>query len=396
MQGPDNAPRLETRGILMQRWIGVGLALLAVVCFGPPALAGKVGPGFIIAAAGGFDQSVASLQNGGFAVTWITERDSGPGGPFFGVGLRRYTAAGTLAEDKPIAGPTSDILDDSTVIGLTNGGYAVLYVVDDSSTTGRCYTVGGKQVGAGIDLPGTGRGAALTNGGFVAIFDGVHEAGGQIFTAGCRAVGSPFPIHSCTSLCSTPTSVAALANGGFVATWRDQDSSGAGIYAQRFTATGTPVGSTFQVNTFTTGDQTNPVVTGLANGSFAIAWVSAGQDGSGAGVYAQRYNAGGGRAGGEFRVNTHIQGDQSAPAIAALKDGGFVVAWHSPDGSSRGVYGQRYTAGALRVGAEFRVNAATEGDQAFPAVAGLGNGDFVVVLQGPHGIVGQRYSAAPN
>jgi|tagenome__1003787_1003787.scaffolds.fasta_scaffold20985236_2 hypothetical protein len=386
------------RGIMMQRWIGVALALLALACFGEPASAGKVGPGFLIAA-GGYGQSVAPLQNGGFAVTWLTQRDSGPGGPFYRLGLRRYTATATLAGEMTIEGPTDSILDDATVVGLTNGGFAVLYNSSDAPN-GRCYTAGGKEVGTILGLPGSVQSlAALMNGGFVAIFESSHQAGGQIFTAGCRAIGSPFPIHSCTSLCRSGyalTSVAALANGGFVATWRDDDSSGAGIYARRFTATGTPVGNTFQVNTYTTGDQTNPVVAGLTNGSFAIAWVSAGQDGSGAGVYAQRYNAGGGRAGGEFRVNTQVQGFQYTPAIAALKDGGFVVAWNGPDGDSLGVYGQRYTASALPVGTEFRVNAATAGQQDQPAVAGLNDGEFVVVLHGPAGIVGQRYSAARN
>ena len=94
-------------------------------------------------------------------------------------------------------------------------------------------------------------------------------------------------------------------------------------------------------------------------------------------------------------MNTHTKYDQFDPAIAPLKDGGFVVAWTGHDApNSFGVYGQRYTANATRVGTEFRVNAAIAGDQYHPAVVGLTNGDFVVALTGPKGIVGQRYSAA--
>ena len=51
------------------------------------------------------------------------------------------------------------------------------------------------------------------------------------------------------------TAVAVLKNGGFVVTWQSQDQegseSGAGIYAQVFDATGAPSGSEFQVNTYT-------------------------------------------------------------------------------------------------------------------------------------------------
>ena len=46
----------------------------------------------------------------------------------------------------------------------------------------------------------------------------------------------------------------------------------------------------FQINTYTTGDQINPSVTGLVDGGFVVAWQSNGQDGIGWGIYGQRYN----------------------------------------------------------------------------------------------------------
>ena len=68
--------------------------------------------------------------------------------------------------------------------------------------------------------------------------------------------------------------------------------------------------------------------------------MSSGQDGSGFGVYAQRYNASGAAVGSEFRVNTTTASNQSAPSVAVDADGDFVVAWQSSgqDGSSFGVY----------------------------------------------------------
>lgn len=46
----------------------------------------------------------------------------------------------------------------------------------------------------------------------------------------------------------------------------------------------------------------------------------------------------------EFQVNTEITTAKSEPAVAALKDGGFVSVWSSEnqDGSGIGVYGQRF------------------------------------------------------
>ena len=53
--------------------------------------------------------------------------------------------------------------------------------------------------------------------------------------------------------------------------------------------------------------------TGIPYGNqegFLISWTSNGQDGSSNGIYAQRYNADGSPNGGEFQVNTHTSSDQ--------------------------------------------------------------------------------------
>ena len=56
-------------------------------------------------------------------------------------------------------------------------------------------------------------------------------------------------------------SIASDPNGNFVITWassKKQDGSGWGIFAQRFVKNGTHVEEEFQVNTETMNDQTNP------------------------------------------------------------------------------------------------------------------------------------------
>src|SRR6186997_1420749 len=78
----------------------------------------------------------------------------------------------------------------------------------------------------------------------------------------------------------------------------------------------------------------------------------------------------------EFPVNTYIPGDQHDPDIAADADGAFVAVWSSydlyastQDGSGSGVYGQLFDRNGQPIGAEFRVNETTTGDQDSPAVA---------------------------
>ncbi len=108
-----------------------------------------------------------------------------------------------------------------------------------------------------------------------------------------------------------------------------------------------------------------------------MTWSSFDQDGSGYGIYGQRYDASGAAAG-EFRVNTVTSSDQFHPSVTALDGGGFVVTWGSADGSGYGVYGQRYDAPAHQYGLEFRVNTVTLSTQHFSSVAGLDGGGFVV------------------
>lgn len=63
---------------------------------------------------------------------------------------------------------------------------------------------------------------------------------------------------------------------------------------------------------------------------------------------------------------------------SALADGGLVVTLTSQnqDGSSWGIYGQRYGSTGISVDGKFRVNALTVGDQSGPTVAALGDGNY--------------------
>ena len=53
------------------------------------------------------------------------------------------------------------------------------------------------------------------------------------------------------------------------------DGSQDGVFARRFDASGNPVSGEIQVNEETSGNQFAPTVTGLADGSFVVAWASA-------------------------------------------------------------------------------------------------------------------------
>jgi hypothetical protein len=202
------------------------------------------------------------------------------------------------------------------------------------------------------------------------------------FANGDLALSGETRVNSTTLGEQYASTVAALPDGGYVVTWdsNGQDGSGGGVYSQRFDANGAPIGVETQVNSTTGGEQVYPTVAALADGGYVVTWTSNGQDGSGWGVYSQRFDADGVPVGGETQVNSTTLSDQFVPAVAALAHGGYVVTWQSADqdGSSTGIYSQRFDANGVAVGVETQVNSTTFSHQAFPTVAGLADGGYVV------------------
>jgi hypothetical protein len=172
----------------------------------------------------------------------------------------------------------------------------------------------------------------------------------QRYNAAGVAQGSEFRVNTHTTATQRYSTVAMDAAGDFVVTWSSysQDGSDYGIYAQRYNAAGMAQGSEFRVNTYTTSFQQYSMVAMDADGDFVVTWSSANQDGSIYGIYAQRYDAAGEAQGSEFRVNTYTTSFQQYSSVAMDADGDFVVTWSSytQDGSGYGVYAQRYAAGS--------------------------------------------------
>jgi hypothetical protein len=197
--------------------------------------------------------------------------------------------------------------------------------------------------------------------------------------------------------------VASDAAGNFVVVWSsdEQDGSSYGVFGQRYDDSGQRRGSEFRVNTTTVGSQQRPSVAAAADGDFVVAWE--GQDGSSSGIFAQRFDAGGARVGTEFRVNSVTASTQSDASIASDAAGNFVVVWRSYQGSAFGeVYGRRYDAAGNPQGPEFRVNSYTTGFQYTPSIASAPAGNFVVAWAsfpynyqyGRLGVFAQRYDSS--
>ncbi len=230
------------------------------------------------------------------------------------------------------------------------------------------------------------------DGNFVIAWQSEDQAGiiAQRFNAAGVPQGTEIQVNSSLNGSEWYPAVAMDANGDFVVAWQGNEQAGfsTGIYARRFNAAGVSQGNDIHVNTHTTGYQMTPTIGMDADGDFVIAWTSQNQDGSSDGVYAQRFNAAGTPQGTEFRANTYTTNVQRSPSLAMDDSGNFVIAWESDgqDGDGSGIYAQRYNAAGTPQGSEQRINLFTTSVQYSPAVAMDADGDFVVAWHGDDGI----------
>lgn len=306
------------------------------------------------------NQQIVGLADGGYVVTWDSWRQDLYGD---GVYFQRYDANGLAlgGEVKVGTNPHRDYIP--TITAMVDGGFIIMRTAARPDIDYNAVFVMGQRYDAnGVEL-------------------------GAEFYAGVSGAGEP--------------SVTTLADGGFVVTWGTpkhlaiSDSAG-GIFGQRFDANSVPVGGVFHANTHTVNMQNTSVVTALSGGGFVVAWQSYLQDGDdGYGIFAQRFDPAGVKAGGEFKVDSSSANSQYAVSLTGLDDGGFMAFWESVDNvvsPSGGIFGQRYDASGIAVGGEFRVGDNTTGGQR-PSTVTLADGGLIVVFTGQGGLYGQRFDA---
>ena len=265
----------------------------------------------------------------------------------------------------------------------------------------------GADPAVALPVTQTANGSPLTSGGGIAVLDGVETPvnTSTTFSVGSSSSSTFLEGGLPTAVATGEPSIAMDSSGNYVVVWvsNGQDGSGQGIYAQRYNSAGVPQGSEFRVNTTAAGDQNAPAVAMRGStGDFVVTWQSNGQDGSGWGIYAKRFNAAGVAQGSEFLVNwTSTVGDQITPAIGMDGAGNFAIAW-SRFGTSWGVYAQRYDAAGVRQGNPFVVNTSTIGDQVAPVVGMDAAGNYTIGWSSYNPLVlswaiyAQRYQAGTS
>ena len=202
-------------------------------------------------------------------------------------------------------------------------------------------------------------------------------------------VGADFQANTYTTGAQRGPSVSMNDAGAFVAVWTSAGSSGTdrddtSILGQRFAPDGTPVGTEFQVNTYTTIHAYQAAIAAAETGAFLVTWNGGRSDGSGRSIQARYFGADGEASGDQFQVNSYTTGKQSYPSVAAGPGTGFVVVWQTEASSDLDpphseIRGRRFDADGSAIGPDFAVNAFTTANQRVPSVAASAGNGFVVV-----------------
>lgn len=223
----------------------------------------------------------------------------------------------------------------------------------------------------------------------------------QIYDSAGNEIGGEIAVNNSTFGDQFNPVVGIDGSGNFTIAWTSDTGFVVSVRARRFTNTGITIGNEFTVNTTGADDQDTPAIAMNANGDFVVAWESANQDGSGDGVYAQRYSNTGAEVGGEIAVNTFTTSNQDDPSVAIDADGNFLVAWESngQDGSGDGVYGQYFDNTGAKQGTEFQINTFTTAAQREVALAMDASGNAIAVWQSlnqdgdGYGVYAQQFGA---
>jgi hypothetical protein len=267
------------------------------------------------------------------------------------------------------------------------------------ATNGTEYAVAGSLLGDQV-MPDA---AVAPGGGFLVWQDNITDGSGEGVSAmqlngTLSGSGSSFQVNQQGAGDQENPRVALLKNGGAVFVWQGGQKGYQHIYARFLTSTNTfTTTNDVLVNTFTNNFQINPAVATLTNGNVIVVWGSFDEAGPNSlqDVYGRIFSPDGSPLTGEFLINQFTTYNQRTPTVAALPNGGFVVAWVSEQEQVVGapnaglvtpnqelypsvdVYARLYNSSGVAQGSEFLVNTDSN-PAANPDVATGSDGGFMV------------------
>ncbi len=222
----------------------------------------------------------------------------------------------------------------------------------------------------------------------------------ELLAAPTLSVRQEFLVNTTTagnqSTVGSHQAVAVDGSGNYIVVWSDDgaDGQGWGVYAQRFDSNGNALGSEFQVNVVTAGDQKEASVAMNDSGQFVITYTD--YTGVNGAILMRRFAADGTAIdASDVHVNVgYTAGNQHNPTVAINASAQVVIAWQS-DGTTEGLYTQAFdftTPIASNNLTTSTIIVDSGADASLPSVAINDSGRFVVTWDQAGEVYSRRYN----
>lgn len=355
--------------------------------------------------------AVGADAQGNFVVVWSSYGSNNSDTDGYSVQGKRYSSDGTpLGPEFQINSYTTNTQYLPRIAMDASGSFVVvwasLFAPNDYaySVQGRRFSSTGTPLGPEFQINTYTFGfqyradiAKRANGDFVVVWESIGPADsngfivhGQRFSSDGTPNGNEFLVNTYLTGYQRHARVAIDGSGDFVVVWASQGSSDGdndsySVQGRRFASNGSPLGQQFQINTYTTGLQTNPQVAVDPANRFMVIWQQEGSSTSNPGsIRGRLFDSDGTPAGSQFTVESELVGSQFRPAISVDNSGTFLLTWNRRvDSGGEGaiaysIQGQRYRIDSGALGRQFQVNSFTTGFMYRPTVTADGAGQFIV------------------
>lgn len=350
---------------------------------------------------------VAALADGSFVAVWVDD-NAAPSA----IRAQRFTALGDkLGAEFEVGTAIAGAHSAPSVAALADGNFLVSFVASNGANNnieGEVWSAAGSLVrsqqsiaASGLDddpdAAALGSGAVVVwrdpNGNFDQVNDPTKSSDILVRTFDAVGVGGAVATANLVNISVfgdqndfDPVVATSAAGMAVVWRWTAFGSPTSDIYASIYNASGVNLAKEISLCQVTSGDQEMPAVTWLNGGTFAVAWVdrSGALPGSGYDIRCRVFNSSGVGLTNDILVNGTLASGQTQPAIAALANGGFVIAWtdlvsHTGgDASGSSIKMQAFDGAGNKSGGEIVVNTTAALDQSDVTLATLADGRIAV------------------
>jgi hypothetical protein len=318
--------------------------------------------------------SVAVFDDGRFIVAWTSGPECsdcppGPDGDFSAVLAQMYSFEGEkLGDEFQVNTYSGGWQSDPSVATYQNGPFAILWSSYPSNIEpqgqdgsghgvfGQIFNEDSSKAGGEFQVNSGGSGdqvfgevtGLLDGRWFATWYNGPSQYSyivGQYLEANGSKQWAAVGVNTYNYKGQYTPAAATLSDNNVIVVWRSDTAEGsdADIKAQRLDSSGNKVGDEFLVSHPDPEVRQHPSVASSADGSYVVGWKTY-TDAGGPDVFVRGYHANGAGNTGIVKANTCIIGAQQFIDVAELADGSFVAVWESPGQNSpcTGIFAQRF------------------------------------------------------